>query len=337
MPDLFDLLKRVNADFSGSKETHMKNDQKVRGIKSVDDYNALNGKEKTEERLEHLNLDPGIDKIGLERLIGLNNLMDVDFLRRGLDVANSVCRVVYGNGLQTIQPMGTGFLVGPALMMTNNHVIEDKTSARRFWAQFEFENRNREINDKTYFFKADPDSFFLTSPKLDYTIVALEPRAANDPEILLNKYPLNALYSSKGKINLGDSLNIIQHPEGKPKMIAFRENKVTVVSTEKPYIHYTTDTERGSSGSLVANDQWEIVALHRSGVPFQDENGNYLTSKGEIINNPQAQPHLIHWVGNQGVLIDHILADIDTQPVAEDQEDLKEKILKGFRESSSLL
>jgi endonuclease G len=32
-------------------------------------------------------------------------------------------------------------------------------------------------------------------------------------------------------------------------------------------LHYETDTEPGSSGSPVFNDQWEIVALHHAGVP----------------------------------------------------------------------
>ena len=31
--------------------------------------------------------------------------------------------------------------------------------------------------------------------------------------------------------------------------------------------HYSTDTEAGSSGSPVFNDQWEVVALHHSVKP----------------------------------------------------------------------
>ena len=43
-------------------------------------------------------------------------------------------------------------------------------------------------------------------------------------------------------------------------------------------MHYATDTQRGSSGSPVFNDQWEIVALHHASIRAseQDEFGGYL-------------------------------------------------------------
>ena len=36
------------------------------------------------------------------------------------------------------------------------------------------------------------------------------------------------------------------------------------------FLHYETDTEPGSSGSPVFNDQWEVVALHHASVAAPD-------------------------------------------------------------------
>ena len=62
------------------------------------------------------------------------------------------------------------------------------------------------------------------------------------------------------------NLNIIQHPLGWPKTIAIRNNLLTF-RTERTLL-YETDTEVGSSGSPVFNDDWQLVALHHWGHPF---------------------------------------------------------------------
>ncbi|MGY3404144.1 hypothetical protein ACVWZV_000257 [Bradyrhizobium sp. GM5.1] len=62
------------------------------------------------------------------------------------------------------------------------------------------------------------------------------------------------------------NVNIIQHPNGLPKMIAVRDN-VLQYRTDRTLL-YETDTDHGSSGSPVFNDSWELVALHHFGEPF---------------------------------------------------------------------
>jgi endonuclease G len=60
-------------------------------------------------------------------------------------------------------------------------------------------------------------------------------------------------------------VTIIQHPRGEKKQIALRENRIVDIPGQ--FLHYTADTEPGSSGSLAFNDQWEPVALHHASVP----------------------------------------------------------------------
>jgi len=79
---------------------------------------------------------------------------------------------------------------------------------------------------------------------------------------------------------VGEYVTIIQHPEGKRKQIALRENQV--VDMLDDFAHYRTDTAPGSSGSPVFNDQWEIVALHHSGVPKKDSQGRILARDGSV-------------------------------------------------------
>jgi endonuclease G len=60
-------------------------------------------------------------------------------------------------------------------------------------------------------------------------------------------------------------VNIVQHPDGRPKEVSLRENEL--VARNERVLLYEADTLPGSSGSPVFNDLWEIVALHHYGDP----------------------------------------------------------------------
>ena len=60
------------------------------------------------------------------------------------------------------------------------------------------------------------------------------------------------------RVNVGDVVNIIQHPLGGPKK--FSQHKV--LGHTSPVIQYGADTEEASSGSPVIF-QDEVVALHK--------------------------------------------------------------------------
>ena len=83
----------------------------------------------------------------------------------------------------------------------------------------------------------------------------------------------------------GEYVNIVQHPNGEPKQLALRENQL--VDVLENFLHYQTDTAPGSSGSPVFSDEWEVVALHHSGVlpAFQ-----YPSKKPESIASLRSRP-----------------------------------------------
>ena len=63
----------------------------------------------------------------VERVIGKSNdLLSIEFFEQGLDAAQAVGRVV-----PVGEANGTGFLVAPSLLLTNEHVLRSLDEARR--------------------------------------------------------------------------------------------------------------------------------------------------------------------------------------------------------------
>jgi hypothetical protein len=54
------------------------------------------------------------------------------------------------------------------------------------------------------------------------------------------------------------AVNIVQHPRGEHKQVAFRNNLVS--AADATIVRYFTDTDHGSSGSPVCDDHWRVVA-----------------------------------------------------------------------------
>jgi endonuclease G len=83
-------------------------------------------------------------------------------------------------------------------------------------------------------------------------------------------------------LRISDPVTIIQHPLGAPKKIGILGN--AVMQVEMPFVYYTTDTMRGSSGSPVLDTNWEVVALHRAAGKWSKEQGRYLNNQGVLFS-----------------------------------------------------
>jgi endonuclease G, mitochondrial len=238
----------------------------------------------------------------LERILGrTSELQSVNFLPRGERAARTVARITLQQGGRTVG-FGTGFLVGPRLLMTNNHVLPDLATAAAAFAEFDCE-ADRDGAPKPFVrFDLDPDALFLTDEHLDMTLVALRP--GSDGRRAGDEFGWNHLLAEQGKIVTGEPVNVIGHPEGRPKEIAIREN--ALLNQIDDFLHYGADTLPGNSGSPVFNDQWEVVALHHSGVPSTDAEGNWLTADGRRWR-PQDGDAAIHWIANEGARVSVLL------------------------------
>ncbi len=87
---------------------------------------------------------------------------------------------------------------------------------------------------------------------------------------------------------LGEHLNIVQHPRGRRKEVALQKNNITNIYTSR--IRYTTDTDPGSSGSPVFNNQWDLIAIHHAAGEWDSAT--------------------LAWLSNEGMRMDKIVADL---------------------------
>jgi endonuclease G len=281
----------INWDQSGIGVWHdiigvASNDNRLRDLVTAiqDDIGAAAG-----ERLNELiGPDPPVDPArfdrpagawknfdeqgGTERLIveGTNTLLDVAFLRRGLEISPAIARLKVK---MLRRYHGTAFRIGPDLLLTNHHVLHDwdhadaSASAVEAWFGYERDFSGAQLAHQA--FLGDPASIEGDKAR-DWSVV----RVGDLPEAI----PTVSL-RPPAPVTVDDRVYIIQHPDGGPKQIGMHHNVVRYVDAD--VLQYWTDTKAGSSGSPVFNEAWEVVGLHHRWVE--------LTVDGRVEYRNQAQ------------------------------------------------
>jgi endonuclease G, mitochondrial len=278
----------------------------------------LDTKERAAKRLARL----GVDDVRFERIIGKTNLIEVHTLERGAKVARAVGRVRIRNAARRLVGSGTGVMVSPHLLITNNHVLASSAVAASSQIEFNYQDGPDGRPLAPIVFDFAPDRFFFTDRALDFTLVAVI--AHPDAREPLDAFGWCPLKPEEGKVLKGEYLNIIQHPNGGPKLAALRENRLTALLED--FLHYETDTAPGSSGSPVFSDQWEMVALHHSGVPATDDQGRYLAIGGGLWS-PELGEHRLQWIANEGVRVSRIVARLGLEQLTGEPKELCDELL----------
>jgi hypothetical protein len=236
----------------------------------------------------------------LELLINEGDtLLDVDTWRAGLGTAEArVCLIEYVQGAGT-RALGTGFLVGPDVVMTNYHVMENvidgKLAPDRIRLRFDYKvlagsvviNEGRihrlaakwDIDYSPYSqldLQVNPAGT-ASAEELDYTLVRVDGKPGLEPVSAAGnddpKSPRRGWIPATADIHdwkTRRALLILQHPEGHPLKLAMRmdASPTPVPDDGAPTrVRYTTRTEPGSSGSPCFDIDWNLVALHHSGDP----------------------------------------------------------------------
>jgi hypothetical protein len=221
--------------------------------------------------------------------------LDVEIFRTRLgEIEAQICRIEIDTPRGTV--FGTGFLLGPDVVMTNHHVMDRvingqvPTSAVAF--RFDYRRRASNVSSQGTVFKLAAEWLVDFSPpsaldlkpgartempapnELDYAIVRLEgapgtKAAGEKPDP--NAPPRGWIKAgTPAALPAGAPLLIMQHPDSAPLKLAMDMSGVIGPNANGTRVTYTVNTEGGSSGAPCFNTDWELVALHHSGDPNFD-------------------------------------------------------------------
>ncbi|MBX9700283.1 MAG: DNA/RNA non-specific endonuclease, partial [Acetobacteraceae bacterium] len=264
-----------------------------------------------------------------ERMLGKNDLVDINYLQRGIEAGRSVCRILLRDEAGRHLGSATGFKVSRSLLLTNHHVLRDAATAAGALAEFDHELDIQGRPRQTTQFRLLPGSLFLADAALDFALVALDPRPVGGAGTALDRYGWLRLNPALAKINEElEFVTIIQHPTGLSKQVSVRENRLLKIDTQ--VLWYACDTAPGSSGAPVMNDSWQVVGLHRSGVPAKDRQGRWLRRDGKPADDDTDDAD-IDWIANAGVRASVVVERVERGGAA---GTAVSQLLEEFREAS---
>jgi hypothetical protein len=196
-----------------------------------------------------------------------------------------VCRVVMRTRAVTRQ--GTGFLVGPDLVLTNHHVLTELLAGTAPPASVRCKFDYRVVGDDVEHgtehglasrwrladsppSAADWDLGPLapgggTSGELDYALVRLDSPVG--VEVLPSGVQRGwcRLPDPVPALRPGMRLLILQHPRHEPIKLAFEHDGVLALNGDASRVTHRVNTLGGSSGAPCFTDDFELVAVHHAG------------------------------------------------------------------------
>lgn len=159
----------------------------------------------------------------------------------------------------------TGFLVGPDLMVTNQHCFDTAESCATAIAQFGYQvDRDRNLSQgEEYRCEEVEDS----DQGLDFTLIKLKGNPGARWGVLQ--------WESAAPPS-GTAVYVVQHPGGEPKRVALdgcvvkTASAVGGIAGQQTDFGHTCDTEEGSSGSPVFDMNNHVIGLHHLGFSLND-------------------------------------------------------------------
>lgn len=252
-----------------------------------------------------------------ERQIATWDLVDVSYLERGASVARAVCKLHARDAAGPYE--GTGFLISNRLLITNHHNLPNEEIAATAFVEFEHELDPSGLPRDPQRFVLRPEEAYWSDADLDICVVAVA--LISRGNVPLSRYGMLRLNPEVGKISEGQFITLIEHPDGEWKQVALRENRL--LRKDEKVLWYASDTAPGSSGAPCFSDQWQVVAVHRRGVPQTKEddenlialrNGHYMAR--EQIRDLRISDHDILWLANEGTRISTFVNTIRQDQVA---------------------
>jgi len=224
----------------------------------------------------HLSPGPAVTPQQLERIVeeGAENLSIEDWLRAQSRSELAVCLVEFGG-----KPGATGFLIGPDLIMTAGTAVGNIANSRMA-ATLRFDYRaygdgQTLTAGQPYGLAAMPVADSSPVEIFDYAVLRADGRPGDDPVGgQAGAPPRGWLVPVAHEFRQGESLFVIQHPEGAPLKISHGSlvEVATDTSTfadppaQEPRIVYDVPTGFGSGGGPIFSRNWELVGIHEGNV-----------------------------------------------------------------------
>lgn len=263
-------------------------------------------------------LVPIDERVYFESIVDGSDMLPMRYLALGQLAARAVGRLFLPADGNHGDGFATGFLVAPNLLLTNHHVLPDVEWARAATLTMDAEDGLDGLPLTPRIFQLDPDRLYFADKDLDFCFVAVRPRSRDGSP--LAPFGYLRLFATPGKIVRDEYATIVQHPHGRQKHIAARNNRINVYvydddldddkeRAENNFLYYSTDTLGGSSGSPVFSDQWFVVALHRRGVPKTKTVGGrrVILRKNKRPAAADDPPDVVAYESNEGVRVSRIL------------------------------
>ena len=204
-----------------------------------------------------------------------------------------LCRIDHIDRRGAATPLGTGFLVGPSAVLTNQHVVKEITRDRvrpdeiRCWFDFSATTGTRDTAAAQHF--ADPDWRIAESPHgreqpdgaevdwwrddavleafladvaddLDYAVI----RLATAPGLQRGWYDLAALPQG----GFSQHAVVLHHPASLHQSITL--GTMDVSRAEDVRLFHQAATANGSSGGLLLNETGRPIGLHHAGISYTE-------------------------------------------------------------------
>jgi hypothetical protein len=212
-----------------------------------------------------------------EAIVGRDEMLDYAFLALGHAAGRSVGRIAvprFDDGVQRRLPsgqpwlmLGTAWILADSYVLTNHHVVNARTTGEPAAGPADVDRQACSSEVEFDFdapgsptIRAGVTELVAMDQALDYALLKVDTQGRTPLRLAPNAMTFNAASWIP--------VNIVQHPRGEYKRLGVRSNLVTAATPQE--LRYFTDTDIGSSGSPVFDDNWRVVALHRGAVRVTD-------------------------------------------------------------------
>ena len=188
-------------------------------------------------------------RLQLERLMERRSrLIDIELAEEVAAAARSVAKLSLRFGSEP--GYGTGFLISPGQVLTNQHNVVHETYGQVTGVVAEFDY-DQGVHESPLVRRAYLDHI-VSDEADDWAVLTLETPVDRPPLKLGTPFD----------IGTGDLVVIIQHPQGAFKQFALEPLAVRHVDDAR--VQYVADTQHGSSGAPVFNNKMHVIALHQA-------------------------------------------------------------------------